>query len=178
MNNKKKNKNKGAVQATGPHQFHMEGWIDCAPFERLLHMKIMEASEGRATLTMPFFIDFAQGGGLMHGGALVSLADTAVVMAVKSVVAPRTHFATIALKTQFLYPVKQGVVTAKALIDKQEGRILQGQATVYNEEERPVLELSSTLKIAKDKKIRGVTLTDGRRSQSPVSSALLIKDTK
>ncbi|MBU0768652.1 MAG: hypothetical protein KJ687_06150, partial [Proteobacteria bacterium] len=57
---------------TGPHKFEMEAWISCAPFERLLNMKIVEASDGQATLTMPFFIDFAQGGGLMHGGALVS----------------------------------------------------------------------------------------------------------
>ena len=155
MDNKTKKTNEGSVQATGPHQFHMEGWINCAPFERLLQMKIIEASDGRATLTMPFFIDFAQGGGLMHGGALVSLADTAVVMAIKSLVAPQTHFATIALETKFLYPVKQGIVTAKAFIAKQEGRILQGQAAVYNEDERSVLELSSIFKIAQDKKIRG-----------------------
>ena len=59
---------------TGPHKFDMKGWISCAPFERLLHMEIVEASDGRATLTMPFLIDFAQGAGLLHGGALVSLA--------------------------------------------------------------------------------------------------------
>jgi acyl-CoA thioesterase len=70
--------------STGPHRFHMEGWISCAPFERLLRMQIVEAKNGRATLTMPFLLDFAQGAGLMHGGALVSLADTAVVMAIKS----------------------------------------------------------------------------------------------
>ncbi|NIP52626.1 MAG: PaaI family thioesterase, partial [Phycisphaerae bacterium] len=61
-----------------------------------------------------FLIDFAQGGGLMHGGALVSLADTAVVMAIKSIVPPQTHFATISLQTKFLHPVKKGIVTARA----------------------------------------------------------------
>ena len=34
----------------------------------------------------------------MLGGVLVSLADTAVVMAIKSVVTPGTHFATIAMQ--------------------------------------------------------------------------------
>ena len=33
-------------QSTGPHKFHMEGWISCAPFEQLLHMDIVEASKG------------------------------------------------------------------------------------------------------------------------------------
>ena len=134
----------------------MEGWINCAPFERLLNMKIIEAAHGRATLTMPFVLDLAQGAGLMHGGALVSLADTAVVMAIKSLVSPQTHFATVSLKSKFLYPVKQGVVTAEAQIIKQEGRMIQGQATVYNDDKRPVLEFASTFKVAKDKIIRGI----------------------
>nr|MBL0716281.1 PaaI family thioesterase [Desulfobacterales bacterium] len=77
----------------------MDKWISCAPFEKLLHIEIIEAADGKAVLQMPFLIDFAQGAGLMHGGALVSLADTAVVMAIKSIVPPQTHFATVALKT-------------------------------------------------------------------------------
>lgn len=144
-------------ESTGPHLFHMEGWISCAPFEQLLHIRIIEASDGRATLTMLFLVDFAQGGGLMHGGALVSLADTAVVMAIKSLVPPQTHFATISMETKFLYPVKQGVVTANAQVLSQKGEILQGKATVYNESNRPVMEFCSTFKIAKDAKIRGVS---------------------
>lgn len=147
-------------RSTGPHQFTMEGWINCAPFERLLSIEIVEAANGRATLTMPFFVELAQGAGLMHGGALVSLADTAVVMAIKSLVSPQTHFATVSLESKFLYPVKQGVVTAKAEIIKQEGRMIQGQATVYNDEERPVLEFASTFKVAKDSIIRGIAFQD------------------
>ena len=86
-------------KATGPHRFKMDRWISCAPFEKLLHMNIIEAADGRAILQMPFHIEFAQGAGLMHGGALVGLADTAVVMAIKSIVPPRTHFATVAMTT-------------------------------------------------------------------------------
>lgn len=153
-------------RSTGPHQFTMEGWISCAPFERLLGMEIVEATGGRATLIMPFLVELAQGAGLMHGGALVSLADTAVVMAIKSLVSPQTHFATVYLESKFLYPVKQGLVTAKAEIVKLEGRIIQGQATVYNDEARPVLEFASTFKLAKDSIIRGIVFQDNANSGS------------
>jgi uncharacterized protein (TIGR00369 family) len=156
LDNKIKHEMENTEHWTGPHKFEMESWISCAPFERLLNMKIVEASAGRATLTMPFFVDFAQGGGLMHGGALVSLADTAVVMAIKSIIDPQTHFATVSLETKFLYPVKQGIVTARARVTNQKERILQGQATVYNEEERSVLAFTSTFKMAKDKKIKNI----------------------
>jgi uncharacterized protein (TIGR00369 family) len=144
--------------STGPHQFELERWISCAPFERLLHMNIVEALDGRATLTMPFLLDFAQGGGLMHGGALVTLADTAVVMAIKSILDEGTHFATISMETKFLYPVKQGIVTARARVAHREGRSIEGRAILYNEEERSVLEFISHFKIARDKNIRGITI--------------------
>jgi len=146
-------------QSTGPHQFQMDGWISCAPFERLLQMNIVEASNGQAILTMPYHVEFAQGAGLMHGGALVSLADTTVVMAVKSVVPPETHFATVSLASKFLYPVKQGIVTAKGKITKRDGEVLWGQAFIYNDAHKPVMEFWSTYKLAKDTRIRGISFS-------------------
>jgi acyl-CoA thioesterase len=81
-------------------------------------------------------------------------------MAIKSLVPPKTHFATISLQVEFLHPVKQGVVTARARIVGQEGRVLQGQATVYDEAGRPVLAFSSTFKVARDSVIRGIEFAD------------------
>jgi uncharacterized protein (TIGR00369 family) len=146
--------------STGAHQFEMDGWISCAPFERLLSMEIVEASDGQACLKMPFLIDYAQGGGLMHGGALVSLADTAVVMAIKSLIPSQSHFATILCEAKFLLPVKKGIVTAHAKVVERQGRTLKGRATVYDEEERAVMEFSSTLKIARDTTIKGIIFKD------------------
>lgn len=118
---------------TGPHQFAMEEWISCAPFERLLHMEIIEAADGCAVLTMPFLSSFSQGAGIMHGGALVSLADTAVVMAIKSVLPPETHFGTVSMESRFLHPVRKGTITARARVIDREGRTFRGEATVLDE---------------------------------------------
>lgn len=150
------------MPSTGPHRFTMKSWISCAPFERLLHMQIVEASKGKATLTMPFLLEFAQGGGLMHGGALTSLADTAVVMAIKSVVPPMTHFATVSLESKFLHPVTQGMVTARARIFQHNERTLKGKATLYDDLGRLVMEFVSTFKIAKDAQIKGIAFEDSR----------------
>jgi len=146
-------------QSNSPHKFHMDGWISCALFERLLHMNIVEASDSQATLTMPYHIEFAQAAGLMHGGALVSLADTTIVMAIKSVVPLETHFATISLESKFFYPVKQGIVTAKGKNTKRDGENLWGQAFIYNDAHKPVMEFSSTYKLAKDTRIRGISFS-------------------
>ena len=135
---------------TGPHRFELKEWISCAPFERLLNITIEEASQGRAVLSMPFFFDLAQGAGLMHGGALVSLADTAVVMAIKSVIPEWSHFATITLEARYLAPVRKGTVTAKARVVSREGRTLKGEAIVSDESGKAVMEFLSVFKIARD----------------------------
>ncbi len=137
------------ASTTGPHMVDLNEWISCAPFERMLNMTIVEACEGRAVLTMPFLIEYSQGVGLMHGGALVSLADTAVAMAIKSIIAPHSHFATIRLESRFLLPVKKGIVTARAEVEGRDGRRLRGKATVYDEEGRAVMEFQSTFKLAR-----------------------------
>ena len=93
---------------TGPHKVQMDAWISAAPFERLLGMEILEAENGHALLTMPVLYDFVQGGGLLHGGALVSLADTAVAMAIKSILPPQTHFGTISMESTFCVRCDKG----------------------------------------------------------------------
>lgn len=155
--------------ATGPHRFEMSEWISCAPFERLLKMTIVEAADGRAKLTMPFLIDYAQGAGLLHGGALASLADTAVVMAIKSVIEPLSHFATTQMECRFLHPVKKGVVTAEAEVVSRDGRQLRGKAVLYDDEGKAVLEFCSTFKIARDARIRAIRFRDeeGAMSATP-----------
>jgi uncharacterized protein (TIGR00369 family) len=135
---------------TGPHTITARPWIDPAHFGRLLHIKIVASRDGTAVLTMPFLIDFAQGSGLMHGGALVSLADTAVVMAIKSLVPPGTHFATTSIETKFLFPVKSGVVTARARVTVKRQNRFYGRATLFNQENRPVMEFRATFRMAKD----------------------------
>lgn len=161
-----KEESTGGSGFTGPHQFHMKEWISCAPFERLLHMEILESDDGRAVLTMPFLIDYAQGGGLMHGGALVSLADTAVVMAIKSVIPPFSHFGTTNAEIRFLAPVTHGIVTARAEVTEREGRILKGRAILYDQDGKAVLEFGSVFKIARDSRIRGITFEDDPKNGS------------
>lgn len=142
---------------TGPHRFSMPAWISCAPFEQLLGMEIVKAEGGEAVLQMPFFRELAQGAGLMHGGALVSLADTAVVMAIKSIVEPGTHFATISMESRYHHPVKKGVLVARALVAERQGRVLKGTCDVIDDADRTVMTFSSVFKMAKDAAIRGIT---------------------
>jgi len=136
---------------TGPHQVKLDDWIACAPFENLLQMAIEHAADGKAVLSMPFLREFSQGAGLLHGGALTSLADTAVAIACKSLLPAGTHFATISLESTFLAPVTEGTVTAHALVakSKKDPRLLHGEATIKDLNNKEVMRFSSLFKIAR-----------------------------
>ncbi len=138
---------------TGPHEVSQTEWISCAPFERLLNIEILEAEDGTAKLRMPFLYDCAQGAGLMHGGALVGLADTAAVMAIKSILPPHTHFATVKMTTEYLKSVKRGYLTARAEAEMLDDRELKSTVTIYNEDRQIVLKFSALFKRASRQKV-------------------------
>ncbi|HKZ17971.1 MAG TPA: PaaI family thioesterase [Geobacteraceae bacterium] len=122
------------MPAEGPLPFELPEWIACAPFEEYLGMRIEEAAEGRAVLTMPFLVKLAQGKGLMHGGAITALADTAVAIAIKSVLPEGTHFATVELALKFHAPVRSGTVRAVASITERDDRTIKGLAEIFDED--------------------------------------------
>lgn len=111
--------------------FSLPGWIVCAPFEEYLGMKVESAAGGKATLSMTFRVKHAQGKGLMHGGAVTALADTAVAMAVKSLLPEGTHFVTTEFCLKFHAPLRGGVVRAEAHTSWLDERNLDGVAEIY-----------------------------------------------
>jgi acyl-CoA thioesterase len=127
--------------------FELPAWIACAPFEEYLGMRIEEASDGRALLTMPFKVKLAQGKGLMHGGAITALADTAVAMAIKSLLPEDSHFATVALELKFHAPVRGGNVRAEARVTEGDERNIRGEAEVFDENGVKVATFTSHFKV-------------------------------
>lgn len=148
--NQEKNNMRKDRPFTGPHPVTLEKWISCAPFEKLLGIDIVEADYGRSCLTMPFVYQLAQGQGMAHGGAIVTLADTAVAMAVKSLVPPGSRFGTIFLNAEFLGPVTQGILTARAEVTVLENREVKGYAEVSDEYDTPVMRFSAVFKLGRE----------------------------
>jgi uncharacterized protein (TIGR00369 family) len=131
--------------------FKLPEWIALAPFEEYLGMCIEEAAHGRAVLTMPFKAALCQGKGLMHGGAIVSLADTALAMAIKSILPEGTHFATIRMGLEFHAPVRWGVLTAIASVRERQERDIQGEAELITEEGIRAATFRATFRVKRQK---------------------------
>jgi uncharacterized protein (TIGR00369 family) len=139
------------LRQPGECQFELEAWIDTAPFEELVGLRIEEAGEGRARLSLPFSVKLANGGGVMHGGAMATLADTAVAMAIKSLLPPGSHFATIELSMEFLAPVQAGTVVAHAMVSGPEGRLFRGKCELFGDQGQVFARFASVFKVARSR---------------------------
>lgn len=114
--------------------FTLPEWIALAPFEEYLGMHIEEAANGKAVLSMPFRAAHCQGAGLMHGGAVTSLADTSLAIAIKTMLPEGTHFATIEMGVTFHAPVRWGTVRAFAEVCSRSERDIAGQVEILTED--------------------------------------------
>jgi len=130
-----------------PLPFALPDWIACAPVEEYLGMRIEEAKDGRACLSMQFKVKLAQGKGLMHGGAVTALADTAVAMAIKSLLPEDSHFATVEMALKFHAPVRGGSVRAVARVTERDERNIRGEAEIFDENGVKVATFTSHFKV-------------------------------
>lgn len=131
--------------------FEMTEWIATAPFEEFLGITIHEAKNGKSILTMPFKAALCQGKGLMHGGAVVSLADTALAIAIKSLLPEGTDFVTIKMGLEFHAPVRWGLVRAEARVTDQEDRNIEGVTEIVTEEGVKAATFKATFRIRKQR---------------------------
>ena len=139
------------IRENAPLPFVLPKWIALAPFEEFLGMQIEQTCLGKATLSMPFTASHCQGMGLMHGGAVVSLADTALAIAIKTVLPEGTHFVTVDMSLRFHAPVRWGRVVAEARLTEQTERDIKGEVEVITEEGIKAATFQAVFRIKRDR---------------------------
>jgi uncharacterized protein (TIGR00369 family) len=89
------------------------------PICRFTGMRTTEYSDGQAAATMPASAWYANGYGVIYGGALALLADYALNCAVLTTLPAATSFSPLDLKINFLRPVLPdgGLLTARATVN-------------------------------------------------------------
>jgi acyl-CoA thioesterase len=95
------------------------------PYARLLGLEFVGAERGAATFALDVREDLTRMGGILHGGALVSLLDTAAAFAVHTLLEPGARTVTVDLTVHFLRPVSTaGRVEARAKVLRAGRRIV------------------------------------------------------
>lgn len=104
-----------------------------SPYWKLLGIRIERAETGFARLVLPFKEDLLQLYGQVHGGAMASLIDSSVAVALSLTLSPAEKASTIEMKLNYLEPVRSGDIYADSKIRKRGKTIIVGTTDVVDE---------------------------------------------
>jgi uncharacterized protein (TIGR00369 family) len=101
-------------------------------FPRLLGIEIDSVEPGRARLSVQIRKELLQLQGIMHGGAIATLIDTAVAFAIVGASEPDARFTTVELKVNYLSPIREGRIVADARLVRDGRRIVVADCDVFD----------------------------------------------
>ena len=105
-------------------------------FPRLLGIEIDSIEPSRARLSVEVRQELLQLQGVMHGGAIASLIDTAVAFAIISVSEPQDRFTTVEMKVNYLSAIREGRAVADARLIRDGRRIIVADCDVFDSQGR------------------------------------------
>ena len=106
---------------------------EAAPYYQLLQIRLEEIDAGFARFRMPFRRELMQAYGVAHGGAITSLADTAVAFALMTLIQPGERVTTVELKINFLAPVTEGELVGESRIIQKGKRLAMADMEVKDQ---------------------------------------------
>lgn len=117
---------------------------EIVPYWQTLGFELLEAEPGRAIFVANVRPQLMQNG-VLHGGVLASIADSACAVAAISKVYPANYATTINLQLSYLKPVLEGRFRAVGKCVKAGKTVLFSEAQVFDEKETLVCTAVSQL---------------------------------
>lgn len=115
--------------------------LPAPPICHLTGMRVVEVEEGRSVCAMPATAWLTSPTGLLQGGAITLVAETALLFAIQSTVPAGGKYALVDLKANFLRPVPPdgGELIAKGKVVHRGKSLAIADAEVVNAEGKPVM---------------------------------------
>lgn len=101
-------------------------------FPRSLGIELDSIQTGRARLSLEVRPQHLQLAGVMHGGAIATLIDTAVAFAIVSTSDPHARFTTVEMKVNYLSAIREGRIIADAKLIRDGRRIVVAECDVFD----------------------------------------------
>lgn len=114
------------------------------PFAQLLGIELEDIGIGTATLGIDVRKELTQNHGVVHGGAIASLIDSATAFAIIPLLAPKERVTTVDLTISYLRPLTAGRVRAVARVLRAGRRLLVVSADVFDNDGNPAATALST----------------------------------
>ena len=131
-------------QITAAQLRRVQKALTTVPFARLLGIELEDIASGTATLAFNVRKEFMQNQGVVHGGAIASLIDTATAFAIISLLAPKEKVSTVDLAISYLRPATGGRLKAVATVVRAGRRLFVVSAEVFDKNERLITTALST----------------------------------
>jgi acyl-CoA thioesterase len=121
--------------------------LKIAPFGKHLGIEILEVGKGVARLKMPYRHELTNPAGNLHGGAIATVADSAMAVAIGSILGtPARHF-TVKLEMRYKTAVTDGEIIAEATVTRRKQRLFLGEAVVTNGDGKVIATATGTFMV-------------------------------
>jgi acyl-CoA thioesterase len=101
-------------------------------FPRSLGIELDSIKPGSARLSLEVRQQHLQLAGVMHGGAIATLIDTAVAFAIVSTSEHQARFTTVEMKVNYLSAIREGRIIAEAKLIRDGRRIVVADCDVFD----------------------------------------------
>jgi uncharacterized protein (TIGR00369 family) len=116
-------------------------------FYRWSGIALEGASEGEVELSLDARANHINLQGMLHGGMMATLADTATGLAVRTVLEPGTRYVTVQLGVSFLAAGKPGRIVARGRVVRVGKQMAYAEADILDGEDRLLARAQSSVAI-------------------------------
>jgi uncharacterized protein (TIGR00369 family) len=127
-----------------------------APFYHHVGIEVLEINHGFAKLGLNFKDCLTHPFGFLHGGVIASLADSAGINSLFTILQSDEKASTLEMKINFLLPVKDAAIYAEGKVIHKGGKIAVSDVEVRNEGGQLVAKALVTCAIFKEKPAKGL----------------------
>jgi acyl-CoA thioesterase len=110
--------------------------LENVPFAKLLGIEIESIEPGHAVLTMEIKDELKRNGGIAHGGAIATLIDSAMAMAIVPLLGEGERTTTVDLTIHYLRPLSERSARASARVVRAGKRVITVSAELFDADEK------------------------------------------
>lgn len=137
------------TELTEAQRQRIERALETVPFAQLLGIKLESVEPGHAVLSMPVREALKQNHGIVHGGAIAALIDSAMAFAIIPLLAEAERTTTVDLTIHYLRPLAAGNARASARVVRAGRRVITVSAELFNDkQELAATALSTYLRLS------------------------------
>ena len=110
--------------------------LDHVPFAKLLGIEVDSVEPGHAVLSMKLRDDLMRNNAIAHGGAIATLIDSAMAIAIMALLEENERTVTVDLTIHYLRPISEGTTRASARVVRAGRRVITVSAELFDHNEK------------------------------------------